>query len=249
MKKLIVIFLFLTSIAHSAMIINDVIIDTRDPESGRSYTYDITSTFESENYVEGWTSTNNLTYYDSVILSVTEDGTYTFTNYSSNLQGINGSTFDTQLLFYEIPPMPTNVILDRPTAFLNTYSDGFGLSWIALSPDPTTVITEIGSDQETPAIVDLTTGEIIQNPGDPLVDISEDTSFVAGAFGGSIVMSANQQYLMVTSSFADGGLGSVDFTAKGPGRLSITAVPEPSSYALLFGWIAFLYVAIGRRNA
>ena len=36
----------------------------------------------------------------------------------------------------------------------------------------------------------------------------------------------------------------------GPGAVTLNmgVIPEPSSYALLFGWIAFLYVAICRRN-
>lgn len=76
----------------------------------------------------------------------------------------------------------------------------------------------------------------------------QGTGIGEGAFDGLFDLE-EKQYLVVFTSFQPDALGSMDIEINGPSALYFSTVPEPSIYALLFGWIAFLYVAIRRKNA
>ena len=68
-----------------------------------------------------------------------------------------------------------------------------------------------------------------------------------GAFDGLFDLE-EKEYLVVFTSFQPDALGSMDIEINGPSALYFSTVTESSSYALIFGWIAFVYVAIGRRD-
>ena len=66
-------------------------------------------------------------------------------------------------------------------------------------------------------------------------------------FYGELTLEKDVKYIAVFTSFQADALGSMDVSVIGNDQLSWAAIPEPSTYALLFGWIAFLYIAIKRR--
>jgi hypothetical protein len=66
-------------------------------------------------------------------------------------------------------------------------------------------------------------------------------------FYGELTLEKDVKYIAVFTSFQADTLGSMDVNVIGNDQLSWAAIPEPSTYALLFGWIAFLYIAIKRR--
>ena len=70
-------------------------------------------------------------------------------------------------------------------------------------------------------------------------------------FNLSASLQTNTTYYGVITTFDPKVAGDGWMTISGPGAVTLNmgVIPEPSSYALLFGWIAFLYVAIHRRNA
>jgi len=84
--------------------------------------------------------------------------------------------------------------------------------------------------------------------GGQSLNSGQGTGTGEGAFDGLFDLE-EKEYLVVFTSFQADALGSMDIEINGPSQLYFSTVPEPSSYALIFGWIAFLYVAIGRRNA
>ena len=85
---------------------------------------------------------------------------------------------------------------------------------------------------------------------DPIVEGEGSTpSFVGqpGAFYGSFDLEQGIDYTIVFSSFDYEAFGSMDVNITGPGYIS--AIPEPSTYALILAFGAFLYAAIRKRNA
>ena len=68
-------------------------------------------------------------------------------------------------------------------------------------------------------------------------------------FYGELTLEKDVEYIAVFTSFQADALGSMDVNVMGNDQLSWAAIPEPSSYALLFAWVTFLYVAIRRKNA
>jgi hypothetical protein len=84
--------------------------------------------------------------------------------------------------------------------------------------------------------------------GGQSLNSGQGTGTGEGAFDGLFDLE-EKEYLVVFTSFQADALGSMDIEINGPSALYFSTVPEPSIYALLFGWIAFLYVAIRRKNA
>ncbi len=70
-------------------------------------------------------------------------------------------------------------------------------------------------------------------------------------FNLSASLQTNTTYYGVITTYDPKVAGDGWMTISGPGAVTLNMgiVPETSSYALIFGWIAFLYVATGRRNA
>ncbi len=75
----------------------------------------------------------------------------------------------------------------------------------------------------------------------------QGTGVGEGAFDGLFDLE-EKQYLVVFTSFQPDALGSMDIEINGPSDLYFSTVPEPSTYALILGWLLFLYVATKRRT-
>ena len=69
-------------------------------------------------------------------------------------------------------------------------------------------------------------------------------------FNLSASLETDTTYYGVITTYDPKVAGDGWMTISGPGAVTLNmgVIPEPSSYALLFGWIAFLYVAIYRRD-
>ena len=69
-------------------------------------------------------------------------------------------------------------------------------------------------------------------------------------FNLSASLETDTTYYGVITTYDPKVAGDGWMAISGPGAVTLNmgVIPEPSSYALLFGWIAFLYVAICRRN-
>jgi len=75
----------------------------------------------------------------------------------------------------------------------------------------------------------------------------QGTGVDEGAFDGLFDLE-EKQYLVVFTSFQPDALGSMDIEINGPSDLYFSTVPEPSTYALMLAFCAFLYVAVKRRQ-
>jgi hypothetical protein len=82
--------------------------------------------------------------------------------------------------------------------------------------------------------------------GGQSLNSGQGTGTGEGAFDGLFDLE-EKQYLVVFTSFQADALGSMDIEINGPSDLYFSTVPEPSTYALLAGFFAFLYIAIKRR--
>ena len=69
-------------------------------------------------------------------------------------------------------------------------------------------------------------------------------------FNLSASLETDTTYYGVITTYDPKVAGDGWMTISGPGAVTLNmgVIPEPSSYALFFGWIAFLYVAIYKRN-
>ena len=69
-------------------------------------------------------------------------------------------------------------------------------------------------------------------------------------FNLSASLETNTTYYGVITTYDPKVAGDGWMTISGPGTVTLNmgVIPEPSSYTLFFGWIAFLYVAIRKRN-
>ena len=178
--------------------------------------YDVDVVLEGDKYVEGFgpNSATTRTYYEWIYITPSDYGTdYSFINFNSNLQGDNGSTTDTQLLFYDSENYPTSttVIHTGPQIYNTAQGSGFG-------------------------------------GGQGAPDFQDGPYGSEGAFTASLELN-EEQYLVVFSSFQPNALGSMDIEIHGPNALNFATVPEPSTYALMLAFGAFMYVAIRRRHA
>jgi hypothetical protein len=218
MKKWLGLFLLLTTSAFAS-------IDglNKPFTRGELIGYDLHIEFDLTKYVEGFGLTgnqteNNKTYYQEFIATPTKTGSYFFENYASDLVGLEGPTTDTQLLIYN--QTPQQVIITAPWGFNNGVDTGFTGGLPVVNPTPPGEEGESG----TPSFV-----------GQP------------GAFSGSFDLEQGIDYTIVFTSFDYEAFGSMDVNITGPGYIS-SAIPEPSTYALMIAFGAFLYVAIKRRQ-
>ena len=76
-------------------------------------------------------------------------------------------------------------------------------------------------------------------------DRGEDSSY--SGFVGDLTLEKNVKYIALFTSFEADTLGSLDVSVIGNNQLTWAAIPEPSSYALLAGFFAFLYIATKRK--
>jgi hypothetical protein len=95
------------------------------------YYYDVDVVLEGDKYVEGFgpNASTVRTYYEWIYITPSDYGEdYSFINFNSNLQGDNGSTTDTQLLFYDSENYPTTetVIHAGPQIYNTAQGSGFG---------------------------------------------------------------------------------------------------------------------------
>lgn len=96
--------------------------------------YDIDVVLQDDQYIEGFVGERNgvtaSTYYEYIYITPDSAGDdFRFYNYSSSLQGSNGSTIDTQVLLYETDSDTfnlSNVIIDMPDIFNSSSTYGFG---------------------------------------------------------------------------------------------------------------------------
>ena len=70
-----------------------------------------------------------------------------------------------------------------------------------------------------------------------------------GAFYGSFDLEKDVEYTIVFTSFDHEAFGDMDVNITGPGYISSATIPEPSISTLIACCFAFLYLAIGRKNA
>ena len=77
-------------------------------------------------------------------------------------------------------------------------------------------------------------------------DRGEDSSY--SGFVGDLTLDKGVKYIAVFTSFQADTLGSMDVSVIGNNQLTWAAIPEPSSSALILGWLLFLYVATKRRT-
>jgi hypothetical protein len=220
MKKWLGLFLLLTTSAFAS-------IDGLDKPftRGELIGYDLHVEFDLTKYVEGFgisgnQTENNKTYYQEFIATPSKTGSYLFDNYASNLTGIEGPTTDTQVLIYDQPPQ--QLIISAPWGFNNGTDTGFTGGVPVVEPTP---------PGEGNAV----------DPGTP------SWAGQPGAFYGSFDLEQGIDYTIVFTSFDYEAFGSMDVNITGPGYIS-TAIPEPSTYALMIAFGAFLYVAIKRRQ-
>jgi hypothetical protein len=83
--------------------------------------------------------------------------------------------------------------------------------------------------------------------GGQSLNSGQGTGTGEGAFDGLFDLE-EKEYLVVFTSFQADALGSMDIEINGPSQLYFSTVPEPSTYALILGWLLFLYVATKRRT-
>ncbi len=208
--------------SYAAVILSDV-------------SYDINIQFEEDKYVEDWSYVpSTKTYYEVLEVTAEKAGTYNFYNYNSELYGLLGPTEDTQLLIYDVAP--DFIIIDGPWAFNNGPGLGFGGGQENVSFLP----SDIG-------LIELEKDIMLDQP---LVQTEQPNNGIFGneAFDASITFSAGQSYTIVFSSFQPDAFGSMNVEIHGPSELGISAIPEPTTYALLAGFVAFLYIAIKKRK-
>jgi len=208
--------------SYAAVILSDV-------------SYDINIQFEEDKYVEDWSYVpSTKTYYEVLEVTAEKAGTYNFYNYNSELYGLLGPTEDTQLLIYDVAP--DFIIIDGPWAFNNGPGLGFGGGQENVSFLP----SDIG-------LIELENDIMLDQP---LVQTEQPNNGIFGneAFDASITFSAGQSYTIVFSSFQPDAFGSMNVEIHGPSELGISAIPEPTTYALLAGFVAFLYIAIKKRK-
>ena len=114
---------------------------------------------------------------------------------------------------------PQQVIITAPWGFNNGTDTGFTGGLPVVDPTPPGEEGESG----TPSFV-----------GEP------------GAFNGSFDLEQGVDYTIVFTSFDYEAFGSMDVNITGPGY--IAAIPEPHTFALLTGYVLFLYIAIKQRK-
>ncbi len=180
------------------------------PTENYSY-YDLDVVLEDDQYITGFGGPETQhTYYEYIYMTPDSAGDdFRFSNYSSSLQGLAGSTTDTQVLLYDADNFDlTNVITNMPDIFNSSSTFGWG--------------------------------------GGQSLSSGQGTGVGEGAFDGLFDLE-EKQYLVVFTSFQPDALGSMDIEINGPSDLYFSTVPEPSTYALLAGFFAFLYIATKRR--
>lgn len=103
------------------------------------YLYDMDIQFDFNNTIsvnDFWVSgsTNSVLYYEHIMMKPSEDGWYEFSNYGSDLAVGSTNVYETQLLIYD--SIPTNAIIDAPTALRLSHGYGFGLGLQQQEPPP-----------------------------------------------------------------------------------------------------------------
>jgi len=167
--------------------------------------------------------------------------------------GLSGNQTETNKTYYQ-------EFIATPTKAGSYLFDNYASSLIGLEGATTDTQILIYNQPPTSVIIDAPWG--FNNGSDtgfvggiPQTDPTQNEgeggtpSFVGqpGAFYGSFDLEKGVDYTIVFTSFDYEAFGSMDVNITGPGYIS--AIPEPSSYALLFAWVTFLYVAIRRKNA
>ena len=70
---------------------------------------------------------------------------------------------------------------------------------------------------------------------------------IPDGFYGEVQLTGGTEYIVVFSSFVPDAYGTLDVSILGNDPAAFGIVPEPSTYAMLAGFITFLIVAIRRR--
>jgi hypothetical protein len=99
----------------------------------------------------------------------------------------------------------------------------------------------------------------LTTPSNPLYFAdNDDNDYYSGEddygdllFSLSADLETNTTYYGIITTYDPKVNGAGTLRIDGPGNLSITyltTIPEPSTYALLFGWVSFMWVAISQRQ-
>jgi len=222
MYKWLTVFLLATASFVYANHINDIDGLDKPFAVGDLIGYDLHVDFDLSKYVEGFGLTGNQTENNKTYY---QEFIATPTKTGSYLFDNYASSLvglegpTTDTQLLIYDQPPTSVIIDAPWGFNNGSDTGF----IGGVPqiDPTSGEGENG----TPSFV-----------GQP------------GAFYGSFDLVKDTEYTIVFTSLDYEAFGSMDVNITGPGYISSAIIPEPRTYALILGWLLFLYVALGRRT-
>jgi len=149
-------------------------------------------------------------FYETMTFKPSQDGWYTFDNYSSDIAVGNTIVNETQLLLYTDVPQ-IDYIIDEPWAF-RTSNYGFGAG---MNTEPAGTA---GQNELT-------------------------------GFNGDLQLTGGTEYIVVFTSFVPDAYGTLGVSIIGNDPATFGAViPEPETYAILLGFIAFLYTAIRKRR-
>ena len=89
------------------------------------------------------------------------------------------------------------------------------------------------------------------NPASPFTNVlvGNDDNIAIGSAGFTYALATGTNYFFITTGFANTDFGAYSNSITGPGTVTVTAVPEPETYALMALGLAGVLAAARRRNS